>query len=320
MNIATVPNHFPGVPPWPLISPAVSPNMSTDVKSALRGIAPGPPEVIYSSAAEAWKGFLVEKHVCSPGVRAPAMTDRHVISLLCGRAARFEYGSEGCRGGLSIEPPGSLTIIPNGQVPGVRLHTSAEFTHCALDEDFTRGVLNEMEPRPCSQPVFRVGVRDTGTQWILDLLFHELEADAPTGRLYVESLVFALATRYLLLFRSGHGEKQKPQIAALPQRILNRVRARIEASVDTDISLGALAEESGYSRAHFLRMFREATGVTPHQYVLDVRLRHAQQWLRKKNSALIDIAAACGFSSQSHMTSVFRKRLGMTPGEFRRMA
>jgi AraC family transcriptional regulator len=248
------------------------------------------------------------------------MTDRHVISLLCGRAARFEYGSEGCRGGLSIEPPGSLTIIPNGQVPGVRLHTSAEFTHCALDEDFTRGVLNEMEPRPCSQPVFRVGVRDTGTQWILDLLFHELEADAPTGRLYVESLVFALATRYLLLFRSGHGEKQKPQIAALPQRILNRVRARIEASVDTDISLGALAEESGYSRAHFLRMFREATGATPHQYVLDVRLRHAQEWLRKKNSALIDIAAVCGFSSQSHMTSVFRKRLGVTPGEFRRTA
>jgi len=67
-------------------------------------------------------------------------------------------------------------------------------------------------------------------------------------------------------------------------------------------------------------MFREATGVTPHQYVLDVRLRHAQEWLRKKNSALIDIAAHCGFSSQSHMTSVFRKRLGVTPGEFRRTA
>jgi hypothetical protein len=75
-----------------------------------------------------------------------------------------------------------------------------------------------MEPRPCGQPVFRVGVLDTGIQRILDLLVHELEADAPTGRLYVESLVFALATRYLLLFRSGHGERQKPQTAALPQQ------------------------------------------------------------------------------------------------------
>jgi AraC family transcriptional regulator len=79
-----------------------------------------------------------------------------------------------------------------------------------------------------------------------------------------------------------------------------------------------LAEESGYSRAHFLRMFRTATGITPHQYVLDVRIRHAQESLKRKGTNLIDVAALCGFSSQSHMTSVFRKRLGVTPAEFRR--
>jgi AraC family transcriptional regulator len=69
------------------------------------------------------------------------------------------------------------------------------------------------------------------------------------------------------------------------------------AGVDTDISLEALAEESGYRRAHFLQLFREATGVPPHRYVLDVSLRHAQKWLPKKNSVLIDIPAVCGFSS-----------------------
>jgi AraC family transcriptional regulator len=188
-----------------------------------------------------------------------------------------------------------------------------------MEDGFIRGVRNEMDPRPSVQPVFRVGVRDTGIRRILDLLVQELQVDAATGRLYVESLAFALATRYLLC-SSEDEARSKSQTSPLPQRILNRVQARIEASLDTDISLEALAEESGYSRAHFLRMFREATGVTPHQYVLDVRLRHAQEWLRKKNSALIDIAAVCGFSSQSHMTSVFRKRLGMTPGEFRRTA
>lgn len=318
MNSPTVNTHSPAAPQWSLASLAVGPNMANYVKPMLGNIAPGPPELIYSSA-DGWRGFLLEKHICSPGERARATTDRHVISLLCGRAARLDYWSSDLPRGLSIEQPGSLTIIPAGNVPPVRLHTAAEFTHCALDEEFTCGVLSEMEPLPNGQQVFRSGVRDTGIQWILDLLVHELEAKAPSGRLYVESLVFALATRYLL-FRSDDGEKQKPQISALPPRILNRVRARIEASLDTDISLEALAQESGYSRAHFLRMFRMATGVTPHQYVLDVRLRHAQEWLRKKNSALIDIAAVCGFSSQSHMTSVFRKRLGVTPGEFRRTA
>jgi AraC family transcriptional regulator len=319
MNLAPVHTDYPGAPLWRLTGLAVSPNLSSNVKSALGNLAPGPPKVLHSSAAYGWQGFLVEKHVCSPGERPPAMTDRHVISLLCGRAARVEYGIGGPRCGVSLESPGSITIIPTGQVPGVRLHNSAEFTHCALEDEFIRGVRSEMDPCPSGQPVFRVGVRDTGIQRILDLLVQELQVDAATGRLYVESLAFALATRYLLC-GSEDEVRSKSQTSPLPQRILNRVQARIEASLDTDISLEALAEESGYSRAHFLRMFREATGVTPHQYVLDVRLRHAQECLRKKDAALIDVAAVCGFSSPSHMTSVFRKRLGMTPGEFRRTA
>jgi AraC family transcriptional regulator len=98
------------------------------------------------------------------------------------------------------------------------------------------------------------------------------------------------------------------------------VREKIEANLDTDLSLESLAEESGYSRAHFLRMFRAATGLTPHQYVLELRLRRAQDCLRKRHARIIDIALSCGFSSQSHMTSVFRQRLEMTPAAFRRNA
>lgn len=113
---------------------------------------------------------------------------------------------------------------------------------------------------------------------------------------------------------------ERAPIAALPHRILNRVREKIEANLDTVLSLDCLARESGYSRAHFLRMFRAATGLTPHQYVLGLRLSRAQDSLKKKDARIIDIAVSCGFSSQSHMTSVFRQRLEMTPGEFRRQA
>jgi AraC family transcriptional regulator len=319
MNSAPQHPYFSGGPAWPLTSLAAIPNVASDVKSALKDIAPGPSKVTHSSASYGWQGFLVEKHLCSPGERLPAVTDRHVISLLTGRAARFQYGSAGVPCGFSVESPGSMTIIPTGTVPGVRLHDPAEFTHCALEDQFIRGVRNEMEPCPSGQPVLRMGVRDTGIQRLLDLLVQELQVDVPTGRLYVESLAFALASRYLLC-GSKCESKSKSKTSPLPQRILNRVREKIEESLDHDISLAALAEESGYSRAHFLRMFREAMGMTPHQYVLDVRLRHAQEWLRKKDPALIDIAALCGFSSQSHMTNVFRKRLGVTPGEFRRTA
>lgn len=122
--------------------------------------------------------------------------------------------------------------------------------------------------------------------------------------------------------RIGCGSAGRPEarVSALPPRILNRVREKIDTNLDTDLSLESLAEESGYSRAHFLRMFREATGLTPHQYVLGLRLSRAQDYLRRKASSIIDVALSCGFSSQSHMTSVFRQRLEMTPGEFRRRA
>jgi len=122
--------------------------------------------------------------------------------------------------------------------------------------------------------------------------------------------------------RIGCSFARRPEarVSALPHRILNRVRDKIEANLDTVLSLASLAEESGYSRAHFIRMFRAATGSTPHQYVLGVRLSRAQDSLRKKDTRIIDIAVSCGFSSQSHMTSVFRQRLEMTPGEFRRQA
>jgi AraC family transcriptional regulator len=84
------------------------------------------------------------------------------------------------------------------------------------------------------------------------------------------------------------------------------------------LSLASLANESGYSRAHFLRMFRAATGLTPHQYVLERRLSAAQQLLRQSTMLLADIALKCGFSSQTYMNDVFRKRLGVTPQKYRR--
>ena len=260
---------------------------------------------------------MVEKHFGSPGQLIACSNGGHVISVLCGHPARFEYRSESGRLASSVETPGSITIIPAGPAQDVLLKTSAELIHCTLEEDFTRGLIAEMERRPCVRPVFRMGLRDTSIQRILSLLLEELEAEAPSGRVYVESLAHALATRYLLL-DGASGLRAESSASALPPRILNRVRERIEANLHTDVSLETLAEESGYSRAHFLRMFRTATGITPHQYILDVRLNHARECLRRKGASLIDIAASCGFASQSHMTTVFRKRLGVTPAEFRR--
>jgi AraC-like DNA-binding protein len=80
-------------------------------------------------------------------------------------------------------------------------------------------------------------------------------------------------------------------------QLLSAFLGRMKCEFREDLNLGTLAAESGYSRAHFLRMFRAATGRTPHQYLVDLRLEEAQRRMRVSSTALIDIAAACGFSS-----------------------
>ena len=147
-------------------------------------------------------------------------------------------------------------------------------------------------------------------------MINESEASRPCG-LYSETLAQALAMRFLLCGNSSV-HTLNSSVEPLPPRILRRIRDRIEAELDTELSLTSLAKESGYSRAHFLRMFRAATGLTPHQYVLERRLSTAQQLLRQSKMLLADIALKCGFSSQTHMNDVFRKRLGVTPLEYRR--
>ena len=79
-----------------------------------------------------------------------------------------------------------------------------------------------------------------------------------------------------------------------------------------------LAITPGYSRSHFLRMFRATTEVTPHRYVLKRRLERARQLLEKVEPAIEEIAFVCGFSSPAHLTLAFRKEFGITPTEYRR--
>lgn len=284
--------------------------------STLLDIAPGPTRVVGSSSRR-WKGVVLEKHLTAPGERSGASIDRDIISMCVGSPVRFEHRLATGLFVACLNRPGTIMTTPSGPVPDIRLHSASEFIHCALDEGFKRGVIEELDRQPSSESVFRPGIQDKSIQRILGLLTEELETERPFGRLYVDSLAQALATRYLLL-DGDLKSKSKSRVSALPSRILNRVREKIEANLDTDLTLDSLAEESGYSRAHFLRMFRAATGYTPHQYVLGLRLSRAQDSLRKKDSSIIDIALSCGFSSQSHMTSVFRQHLEITPAEFRR--
>jgi AraC family transcriptional regulator len=81
----------------------------------------------------------------------------------------------------------------------------------------------------------------------------------------------------------------------------------------------AIARVAGLSKYHFGKAFRQTTGVTLHGYVLARRMRLAHELLAKSDLPLAGVAAAAGFSNQSHFTSVFSTRIGISPGAYRQM-
>ncbi|MGJ5177532.1 helix-turn-helix domain-containing protein [Bradyrhizobium oligotrophicum] len=140
----------------------------------------------------------------------------------------------------------------------------------------------------------------------------------PTDALFVEGLQTALAAHLLGHYTIDRWRPPEKSPALAPRR-LQRVLDYIEASLGTDIRLDELAAHACLSPFHFCRLFREATGLSPHRYVTDRRVQAARHALACNSASLVDIALEFGFGSQANFTRVFRKATNLTPGQYREL-
>jgi transcriptional regulator GlxA family with amidase domain len=110
----------------------------------------------------------------------------------------------------------------------------------------------------------------------------------------------------------------RPRIrGGLPPRALQRVREFIEAHLEENISIQALASIAGLSMYHFARAFKQSEGMTPHEYLVQCRVQRAKDLLAETDLPLSEIALASGFSDQSHCARRFREHVGVTPSSYR---
>jgi AraC family transcriptional regulator len=97
-----------------------------------------------------------------------------------------------------------------------------------------------------------------------------------------------------------------------------RVTSRLLDDLAADTSLSELAELCGLSRSYFIRAFKQITGMPPYRWLLMQRVKHAKALLRGTNLPIAEIAVACGFADQSHLTRVFSKAFRISPAAWRR--
>jgi AraC family transcriptional regulator len=100
------------------------------------------------------------------------------------------------------------------------------------------------------------------------------------------------------------------------QRVIDIARW-IEASSHEDIDLERTARAAGMNPHHLLRTFARVLGITPHQYLIRARLRHAARLLTDDGSTITQIAGAVGFADLSNFIRTFGKAAGMSPQQFR---
>ena len=88
-------------------------------------------------------------------------------------------------------------------------------------------------------------------------------------------------------------------------------------NLQKNLSVSLIAAAAGVSSRHLSLGFREATGMTPHQWLMHIRIAHAKEFLMQRSLSLQTIAHRCGFTDQSHFSRVFSRETGMTPAIWR---
>lgn len=162
------------------------------------------------------------------------------------------------------------------------------------------------EPMPFSDPLVGAAARQ---------LAGELQKGGTADEGFMQRLAEVMleqAFRVLTTPATGGIDPRHVHFARL-QAVLNYIHGSLAA----DLSAERLASRADVSVAHFARIFRDATGVSPHQYVLAARLDFARKLLTQSTMPIARIAQECGFSSQSHLTASFRAAHSTTPAKYR---
>ena len=159
------------------------------------------------------------------------------------------------------------------------------------------------------------GVVDSFVREFATFLKRAAHASAPVSRLQAESLAVLLLKHFVLREEMGF---DSPRTATLPTlRRLDQVIEYINSNIDSELSIAALARIANVNPFYFARQFKTCTSFTPHEYVLQQRLERAKRLLQDLSLPIAEVAHSCGFASQAHLTTVFRRLVGITPKGYR---
>jgi AraC family transcriptional regulator len=272
--------------------------------------------VVLSSVGTKWKDVVVEQHHFPSCELADVMFKRHVIVINMGHTVTNEFKKEG-RFQRFFKARGAISFFPSDQPFSCRLKVErgvlGNVLFLALDPAFMSRVavglkldadrIELVEQRRSTDPTLR---------YIAMALRAGVQSGDAFDRMCGEALSTALAV-HLLREYGAPVLGPKRQYGGLPREKLVRAVEYIQDQLDTDLTVSGIAQAVGLSPNHFTKLFKESTGQSPYQYVVEARVRKAKELLTTAKFTISEAAHNVGFVDQSHLTRHFKRVFGLPP-------
>jgi AraC family transcriptional regulator len=259
------------------------------------GSAPGESGVSvlrYRFAGSKYVSSTIDQHVIFFHLSSPARVECRMAGQILEHEAR--------KGSIGICPAGTDCIAQaDGDVDSLLVTVAPGTLSLAAAEE---GALE-------ANLIQRVQGDELALLHQAQILAAECRAGYPNGPLYwhaaASNFIESILARHTTSFVS-------PSRGTLGKEALAKLRDYITANLGEPIDVGSLASIVGRSPFHFTRVFTRSVGVTPHRYVVHLRLRRALELIREEKGSFADVAARTGFADQSHLSRWVRRVHGVS--------
>ncbi len=265
----------------------------------------------FTSLAAGWNGICFGYDYMPPGETTEVFSVQHTLAIFT-HTNQFQVAERSIDGKFHREQVanGNMVLVPARMGCQSRWFDWGGVMFFGFDPLLFAQAIHEEIDRVELLPQFALN----------DPLVHQLglslktilERDGTASRLYAESLSNALMVHVLQHYSSPRLSLRE-YTHGLSQFRLRHVVDYIHAHLDQDLSLSELSAIAQMSPHYFSQLFKQATGVTPHQFVIRARVERAKELLMAGKMSIAEVAKQVGFVDQSHLHRHCKKLLGITP-------
>jgi len=241
--------------------------------------------------------------------------DYSVITVLAGQCRIETDGSK-----TDFDCGSIILVNPNQSCSFSAISKSVELLILLVPTNRMYQMASEVQIASDSELLFReLSVEpDTRLKFLIQTVGEELRLSQAGRGVVIDATINQIIVHLLRnLMTVRRGMKLELSRVGVVDRRLRRAIEFMYLHSAEELSLSEIAREAFLSAYHFARLFKRITGLTPHNYLANIRIEQARHLLGTSDLSINAIATRVGYESQSHFAKLFRAATGLTPKEFR---